>query len=395
MSVRAAPRRRSWVEVDGSAILANARTLLDRVPGARLLPMVKADGYGIGVRRVVEALRPLEPWGFGVATLDEGLELKRAGVESRVLVFAACGSREAAAMLDGGLEPCVTSVETLRACAEASRGAGATLPVHLEIDTGMGRAGLLWSKTGDWLPELAAALAGGRLLLASSYTHFHSSESDPAETRAQWERYEAVLSRMREAGLDPGLRHAANSAAVIRHPEYAADLVRPGLFLYGGGRDEPRPRPVIRVRSRVLDVREVDRGATVSYGATWVTERESRLATLGIGYADGLPVAASNRGAAILRGRRVPIRGRVCMDVTVVDASGTDVRPGMIATLLGRDGEEEITLEELADTCGTIEYEVLTGLGPRLARLDVEPSPVQGEGSEGEAGGRGSAGARG
>jgi alanine racemase len=183
---------------------------------------------------------------------------------------------------------------------------------------------------------------------------------------------------LRDRGVDPGLLHIANSAAALADPSYHLNLVRPGLYLFGGGRGmvgggDPPPEPVVRVRARVLEVRELPAGTTVSYGATFVTERASRLATLGIGYADGFPHGASNRASALLEGRRVPIRGAVCMDLTVVDVTGVDeVQPGSVATLLGREGDEEITLHELAEAGGAIEYEVLTGLGAGLPRVMVD-----------------------
>jgi len=339
--------------------------------------MVKADGYGLGAERVATALRPLDPWGFGVATAREGEALRAAGARERILVFSPCGLLDAGALVAADLEPAVTSLDALRAYAEAAADAARPLHFHLEIDTGIGRAGLAWGNCGDWLPIVARTLSDVPWLnLASTFTHFHSAETDPRETQAQWERYQAVFRSFREAGVDPGVSHVANSAAVLRYPEYNAEVVRPGLFLYGGGRDEPAPQPVVRLQARVLDVRDVEAGSTVSYGATWVAARRSRLATLGIGYADGLPVAASNRGQAIVQGRRVPICGRVCMDVTVVDVTGLEeVNPGTVATLIGCDEREEITLTELADTCGMIEYEILTGLGARLPRI-VVPEPL-------------------
>jgi alanine racemase len=380
MGERGDAQRRAWVEVSLGALRRNAEALVSRLGGAKLLPMVKADGYGLGASRVVTALRPLDPWGFGVATVEEGVALRTAGATERILVFSPCGPLDAASLLTAQLEPAVTSLDALQAYAEAARESTTPLRFHLEIDTGIGRAGLPWTTRDAWLPILSRTLSDApRLTLASTFTHFHSAETNAAETRAQWERYQAVFSSLREAGLDPGVSHVANSAAVLRYPEYNAEVVRPGLFLYGGGGDKPAPESVMRLQARILDVRDVDAGWTVSYGGTWVAPRKSRLATLGLGYADGLPVAASNRGQAIVNGQRVPIRGRVCMDVTVVDATGLEqVVPGTTATLVGRDGPEEITLTELADTCGMIEYEILTGLGARLTRIAAVERLAQG-----------------
>ncbi|MFQ5690942.1 MAG: alanine racemase [Gemmatimonadota bacterium] len=389
--------RRAWLEIDLAALRRNAEIAAAHIGGARLLPMVKADGYGLGALRVARALRGLDVWGLGVATAEEGAELRRAGVDGRIVVFSPCAPLDAAAMLEHGLEPVVSSAEALSEYARAAGAADATLPVHLEIDTGMGRSGLVHGSPDVWMPRLAAELAAGHVRLASTFTHFHSSERDPTATRIQWERYQRALGALGAAEIDPGARHAANGGAMLRYPQWHADVVRPGLFLYGGGRgavsvESPgasgEADPVVRVRARVLDVREVPAGTTVSYGATYTTDRPSRLATLGIGYGDGLPHALSGGGEAIVAGRRVPVRGAVCMDVTVVDVTAVDgVRPGFAATLLGRDGDEEIRLDELAARCGTIEYEILTGLGRRLPRVESAGPPGVPRGDTLETGG--------
>lgn len=392
---------RAWLEVDLSALRRNAEALRARLrPRARLLPMVKADAYGLGAARVARALSGEGVWGFGVATVEEGAELRRAGIGDRIVVFTPCAPIDAPRALEWGLEPVATSLGALREYAGAGAAGGATLRAHLEVDTGMGRFGLPVERVAEWAGEVRELLEGGRLELASTFTHFHSSESDPAATRVQWERFEAAVRALRESGVEPGLLHAANSAAVLRHPEAHADLVRPGLFLFGGeavpaDRDPgeagapPRPEPVVRVRARVLDVRDLPAGATVSYGATFRTSRPSRMATLGIGYADGLPHALSNRGEALVEGRRVPFVGAVCMDMTVVDVTEVDgrVRPGTTATLLGREGHAEIGLAELARQCGRIAYEVLTSFSGRLSRVTAgggatEDGATGDEGSE-------------
>ena len=364
-----APTSRAWLEVDLDALRRNAESVRAR-SGARLLPMVKADGYGLGAVRVAGALRGLDPWGYGVATVEEGIDLRAAGIEGRIVVFWPGAHLDPRPMRDAHLEPAVTSLEAMAAYADHANTWDGPVPVHLEIDTGMGRSGLPDAMAEEWLPAVAAAVRGERLRLVSTFTHFHSAGTSRTETREQWRRYQVVLGMLREAGVDPGLRHAGNSAGALRYPELDAEVVRPGLYLYGGGSEEPCAEPVARVRARVLDVRDVPAGWTVGYGGTYTTPAAARLATLGIGYADGLPHAASNRGVALVRGRRVPIRGVVCMDVTVVEVPG-EVRPGAVATLLGRDGSEEVTLEEFANTCGMVEYEILTGFGPRLHRLEA------------------------
>lgn len=331
------------------------------------MPMLKADGYGLGAVRLAGALgREEATRALGVATVDEGAELRAAGCEGRIVVFSPCAGRDVADLLEHRLEPAVSSVGALEALA-AGTPPSRTLPVHLEVDTGMGRLGVVAGERDRWLPRVRSLLEGPGLELVSTFTHFHSAGSDDEATDAQAARFREVLEALRAAGVDPGRVHLANSEAALRRPDLVADLVRPGLYLFGGlGGD-----PVASVRARVLDVRRVPEGHTVSYGATFRVSRPSRLATLGIGYGDGLRRELSNRGAALVGGRRTPIRGAVCMDVTVVDVTDVpEVEPGDVATLLGRDGGEEIALEDLASACGTIPYEILTGLGGRLPRVD-------------------------
>lgn len=364
--------RRAWVEVDLGALLRNFDRLSGLAGGPHhILAMVKADAYGLGAVRVGRTLRDAGAWGLGVATVAEGAELRRAGLEERIVVFSPCPPVDAEAVVELGLEPSVSSLEGLRYFADAAR-PDRPLPVHVEVDTGMGRLGLRDEEAREWIRGLAAALEGSDVVLASTYTHFHSAGRDPDSVREQWERYGAVLDLVREEGIDPGLTHAANSPALLGDVGIVADLARPGIHLYGGGAHGAEP--VVSVRARVVDVRTLPAGSTVGYDATWRSNRETRLATLGIGYGDGLPWKLSNRGTALVGGRTAPIRGGVCMDVTVVETTdGPPVHPGEVATLMGEDGEERITLAALARTCESMEYEILTGWGGRLPRVYREP----------------------
>jgi len=372
--------RRAWLEVDTDALRRNYRRISRHVgPERALLPMVKADGYGLGALRVTRALAEEDPWGLGVATAAEGEELRDAGWEGRIVAFSPCPAEEATDMVEADIEACVSSPEGLRELARAAGARSREAGVHLNLDTGMGRLGFDADRVDEWAEEVRSVIDGSPLRLVSTFTHYHSAEADDAASEAQWTRFRRALRSMERNGLDPGLRHAANSAAAVRWPERAADVVRPGIFLYGaspaGG--ELHAEAVVRLRARVLEVRRVTEGTTVSYGATYRTPGPSRLATLGLGYGDGLRRSLSNRGVALIHGRRVPVRGRVCMDMTVVDVTdGPEVRPGDVATLLGHDGESEIRLEELASTCDTIAHEILTGFTNRLPRVPAEEAPA-------------------
>jgi len=365
---------RAWIEVDLGALRRNSRVISDRVgDGCRLLPMVKADAYGVGMERVVRTLRPLGPWGFGVATTREARALRRMGWDGPVVVCTPTLPADIASLVEERLEPVIPGLEALLACAERRR--DEPLSVHLEVDTGMGRLGLSWEQAGEWAPEVASVVRAGAVRLVGTMSHFHSADRPGDSTRTQWSRLREALEAMRSAGVDPGLVHAANSAGALLHSGVEADLVRPGIYLYGGGTWPPEAAPVVSVRARVLAVRDVAAGTTVSYGATWTAPEAGRLATLGIGYGDGLRRELSNRGRALLHGVEAPFRGVVCMDTVVVDVTGRDdVRPGDVATLLGKDGGESIRLADMARQCDTIDYEILTGLGDRLSRVELDYS---------------------
>jgi alanine racemase len=350
---------RAWVDVDLGALRANARTLA-AVSGSRLLPMVKANGYGLGAIAVARALEPLDPWGYGVASVDEGASLRAAGITRPILVVSPLLPDAVDGHLAHDLRPAVCDPVALGAwCAHTDR------PFHLGIDTGMGRAGLRWDD--------AAGRAAAAALLASApgwegiFTHFHSAETDPGSIVTQWERLQQVIAAMPRR---PPLVHAANSAGALRGRGFAGDLIRPGIFLYGGDAGGPAPAVVATLHARVLAIRCIRAGDSVSYGATWRASRDTRVATLALGYADGFPRAAGEGGAP--RGPRlielgsglVPVVGRVTMDMTMIDVGNAPAAPGDVAIVYGG----RVSLDQQAAAAGTISYELLTSLGARVPR---------------------------
>jgi alanine racemase len=372
-------RSRAWVEVRLDRLRGNARAVQQRLrSGAGLVPMVKADAYGLGMAAVVRALESLPdgsaPWAFGVATVAEGEALRATGWAGRVLVFAPAAPGEFARAARAGLTLCLSDLESVRRWAAAAEAIGRPLPYHVEIDTGMGRAGFLWSAAGQWGPAVGA-LAGNLLHCEGCFTHFHSAdEPDLGPTDEQWKRYGEALAAL-PAWAAGARTHTSNSAAIVRRGGYDCDLARPGIFLYGGGVGAgPGPAAVVAVRARLVLVKEVPAGASVGYGATYRARRPERWGTLAIGYGDGVPRSlAAGGGEVLIRGHRVPLIGRISMDMATIDL--TDVpsaQAGDVATLIGSDGSEEITLDDVARRCGTISYEILTGLRPRLPRLHRE-----------------------
>jgi len=352
---------RAWIDVDLKALVHNARTVA-QAAGVRLLPVVKANAYGVGAVGVSTALEALDPppWGYGVATIEEGAELRAAGITRPILVFLPARATLFPAYARHQLTPALGDAGSiLEWTAQSER------PFHVEIDTGMGRSGVRW----DDVEELGEAVDTPNF--EGCYTQFHSADrpDSAAPTDRQLERF---LEAVRHLPRRPALLHVANSAAALRDTRFAFDLVRPGVFLYGGspGDGLPQPRPVVAVRARVLSVRRVRQGESVSYNASWVAPRDTVVATLGIGYADGIRRTLGTGGKAqvLIRGRRCPVVGLVTMDMTLVETDTLEVQVGDVATLVGADTTQQITLEEFAGWSGELQREFLTGLGPRLPR---------------------------
>ena len=367
-------RDRAWVEIDTGALRANYGRIRESVGSdAAIIPMVKADAYGMGAERVVGALEPLDPFAFGVAAAEEGRALRAAGVERPIIVFTPLTREALNVAAEHRLTPAISDVGLLDYWVAIAGSA----PFQIEIDTGMGRAGFDWRETSAWGERVRHALADGAEC-NGVFTHFHGADAPDAGAAAtQWQRFRDALAQL-PISTEHLLIHASNSAAALRWPEYALDAVRPGIFLYGGhpapGVPEEarfRPEPVASVHARVVLVRDVPPATTVGYGATHAARGWERWATVAIGYGDGLPRALGNIGEALVRGRRVRIVGRISMDMTVVDVTGVpEVTAGDTATFIGSDGEEEILVDEVAAQAGTISYEILTGLTPRLKRAE-------------------------
>jgi alanine racemase len=356
---------RAWVDVDLGALVANARTLAT-LTGARLLPMVKANGYGLGAVPIARALEAVDPWGFGVASVEEGAALRAAGIDRPILVVSPLLPDAVDAHLAHDLRPAIgDSIALLAWRARSAK------PFHIEIDTGMSRAGIRWDD-GAAVRATSDALRGATGW-EGVFTHFHSADSDPASVVQQWERFEHVLGALPRR---PALVHAANSGGALRGGAHAADLIRPGIFLYGGDAGGTAPRPVATLRARVVAVRRVEAGDPVSYGATWRARRSTTVATLALGYADGFlraaPVGGSDAVPRLveLGGALVPVVGRVTMDMTMVDAGGARPAPGDVATIYGG----RVSLDQQAAAAGTIAYELLTALGARVPRRYLETS---------------------
>jgi alanine racemase len=353
---------RAWVDIDLGALCRNGAAVAARA-GVPLLPMVKADGYGLGGLRVALALDALEPWGFGVATVAEGDELRRGGITRPIIVFTPILRTEIDALRRADLTPALGDPAVIESWARTGR------PWHLQIDTGMSRAGLRWDHVSRYRDLLDRARPAG------VFTHFHSAELEDASRDEQERRFEEGLAALPER---PALVHAENGPAVERRAPSRWSLCRPGVFLYGVAAFEGgaiTPEPVVSMRARIVEIRPIHDGETVSYGATWRASGTRRIATVPVGYADGYRRSLGDRGFALLGGQRVPVAGRVTMDMTMFDVTDTDAALGDVVTLLGREGGSVITVADLAAAAELSPYEILTGLRLRLPRRysNVEP----------------------
>jgi alanine racemase len=364
--------RPTWAQIDLGALKANIKGLKERIsPGCQLLAVVKANAYGHGAPAVARAALEGGASRLGVACPDEGAELRRAGIQAPIIILGYTSPDEAEKAVEHGLTPTINSLEHAEAVARASRKLGRVTPVHLKVETGMNRFGL--DRKG--VLELAKSVESmPSLRLEGAYTHFAcADEVDKDFTWRQFEEFMAVASE-----LDLPLRHVANSAAILDLPEMALDMVRAGIAIYGlypsaSVSRSVALRPVLSLRSRVARVRRLEPGETVSYGRTWTATAPSRVVLAPAGYADGLPRILSNRGSVLIKGRRVPIVGRVCMDLTMVDV--TDIQgaaEGDEVVIIGEQGQESITAEEIAGLSGTISYEVLCGVSRRVPRVYVD-----------------------
>ena len=365
--------RAAWLEIDLDAYRGNLRAL-SQFTGRPVLAVVKANGYGHGLHTMAAAALEAGCAGVGVATPEEGADLRAEGQPGRIVVLGLALETHADLLVEHELEPVVTRDEVLAAVGSAALGQGKVVGIHLKVDTGMTRVGVTPNEALD-LCRRTAGTPG--LRLAGVATHFAcSEEEDLSPTSEQWRRFEPLAQELATWSPRPVL-HAANSAAALWFPPARLDWVRGGLVTYGVP-PAPRPlpfpiRPVATLKGRIVQVREVPAGAAVSYGGTWITPRPSRLAVVPLGYGDGYPWALSNRGEALVRGQRVPIRGRVCMDQVVLDVTDlAPVGPGEIAVFIGRQEKEEITASEVAERAGTISYEILTRFAARLPRV-TEP----------------------
>jgi len=359
---------RTWVEVNLDAIRENARRLNARLGGAQLIAVVKANAYGHGAVHVARALQGIAPR-FAVISPEEALELRMAGITEPILILSPLEAETVEGAFDAHAEVCLSTLDDARMLAAATLQRRRRLSVHLKMDTGMNRCGT----RPDQLASVLEYLSTRPLLrLVGVWTHFAVAD-DPADGFTA-EQFQAFTAALRRFGLERLMRHAANSGAVLNFTDFLLDAARVGIALYGVYPSAATSRevaltPALTWKATVCRVAEALPGETVSYGRRYTIERPSRLATVAVGYADGYPRQASNRGWVLIRGQRAPIRGTICMDALVCDVTDIpDASYGDVATLIGSDGDEQISADDLAAWSETIAYDILTGIGRRVKR---------------------------
>ena len=382
-----------WAEISLSALAGNFRAIRDyvnpvsekRKTPRKVLSVVKGNGYGHGGPQVAEALEKAGSDWFGVASAGEGMDIRKAGVRKPILVLGGFWWGEEKNILQHNLTPAIHRCEQLPALqSSAARLGKKNVPFHLKLDTGMNRLGILPSDLDCFARQLAKS---PRLQLTGVFSHLASSEvltDTPIgrQTAEQLDRFDAAVTRLRSLGIDPGLLHLANSAAIAARPESWADMVRPGAILYGyhPGFDPMERRmefeaslplrPVMSLRARIINLRSIPAGAAVGYDASWIAQRPSRVAVLSAGYADGIHRSLGNRGCVAIRGFIAPMIGIVSMDVVMVDVSDVpDVAVGDIATVYGTDGANTYPANVVARSIGTVTSDLLSGASQRVPRI--------------------------
>ncbi|NEP50690.1 MAG: alanine racemase [Moorea sp. SIO3C2] len=370
-------RQRAWAEIDQVALHHNLRQIqqLLRHP-TQLMAVVKADAYGHGALTVARTAIEAGAGGLCVATVPEGIQLRQRGIKATILLLGATNTPEQVkAIAHWQLQPTLCNPQQALVFSETLSGLNQSLPVHLKLDTGMSRLGMPWQDAIEFV-RLVQQLPN--LEIASVYSHLATADSpDPTVMRQQHQRFKNAIAQLQAGGITPPRLHLANSAATLTDSALHYDWVRVGLALYGLYPAEHLQKvihlkPVIQVKARITQIKTIPPGTGISYGHQFISNRQMRIAVVGIGYADGVPRNLSNRINVIIRGQQVPQIGAITMDQLMLDVSDIpNIQVGQIVTLIGQDGEEQISADDWAMALGTISWEIICGFKHRLPRVVV------------------------
>jgi len=366
--------RPTWAEIDLGAFRHNFkeinRKLTKRVS---ILPVVKADGYGHGMEEIARASLSCGAKLLGVANIEEGIFLRKRGIRTPILILGSVYPlSNFTYILRYNLSPTICSLQAAMELSKIAKRRKKKVRVHIKVDTGMGRIGVSAENAAS-LVKRVVRLPG--IIVEGIFTHLAAADSDYEFTMEQIGKFQSVIDEVKRDNISIKYKHAANSTAVLRYPDAYFNLARPGISLYGlapfeGAEREIDLKPVMQFKTRIVFVKKVKRGTSISYGRTWRAERDSIIGTLPVGYADGYNRLLSNRGEVLIRGKRIPVVGRVCMDMCMVDITSlSDVKVGEEVVLIGSQGKEKITADEIAKLIGTISYEVVCGISKRVPRI--------------------------
>ncbi len=375
---------RVYAPIDLDAVVYNMESMKRNLePGTGMIGVVKADGYGHGCVPVAKAIDPYVE-GYAAATLEEALTLRRHGIRKWILILGVTSPSRYEAMLDADIYPAVFTMEQAEPLSRLAVSRGTKAKVHLAVDTGMSRIGMAADETGADLAARIATLPG--IQAEGMFTHFaRADETDKTSVNSQFSCYLHFAELLRQRGVEIPIKHCSNSAAIVDLPHMGLDMVRAGISIYGlYPSDEVEKgavslRPAMGLKSFVAYVKDIQPGQAVSYGGTFVADRPMRIATVPVGYGDGYPRNLSGKGYVLICGQKAPILGRICMDQFMADVTGIEgVETDTEVTLLGRDGDQEITVEDLARLGGGFHYEIICDIGKRIPRVYYRGGKVVG-----------------
>ncbi len=365
---------RTWCEIDLKAIRENMIHIRDKAgDGINVMAVIKADGYGHGAVPIGHYIEDIVDY-FGVASIEEAVELRKSGLTSPILILGYNSPSMYGLNLRYDVDQTIYSLQTAEAMSEEAVSAGKTARIHIALDTGMTRIGLSPDEKGLAVIKSIMALPG--IKIEGMFTHFSCADMEnKAYTYEQMKRYDRFVEMLGQEGIEIHVKHICNSAGIMEFDHHRYDMVRAGIILYGLlPSDEVNVKsvalsPALSWRSHVVNIMEPEMNRGISYGATYVTDHPCRIATVSIGYADGYPRSLSNKGWVLIHGRKAPIVGRVCMDQMMVDITDIpDVKIEDVVTLVGKDGSEQITAEEISEAAGSFNYEFVCDISKRVPR---------------------------
>ena len=376
MVLKSEQKYRSWVEVDLDNFISNLREIKRLIgPQVDFMQTVKADAYGHGAIEISNAALKNGARMLGVANADEGVQLRISGIDAPIVILGPSTAPEIDEIIKYNLTPSVSDIFFARQLQKTLEKVGPKLPVHIEIDTGMGRGGIMYSEALNLIREISRL---ANITLAGIFSHFANSEIIIPYNDRQWQLFSGLLEELKRLGINIPIRHIGNSGAILNYPEFNMDMVRPGIMTYGiypAPDNEAKASlvPVMSFKTSIVLLKDFPKGYGIGYGSTYITNKETRIATIPVGYGDGYPFILGNLGEALIRGKRAPLVGRVSMDMCTIDVthiSGCAV--GDEVVLLGKQGQEYISANEIAFRAKTISYEVLCALGKRAPRVFLQ-----------------------